>query len=254
MLNLILKSIVIGVVSTGAIEITYGIGEKGILGGINIAIIIIAFIALRSVEEKNEEKKIKADEELKRFNDSLLVEVKNRDILKSILEELRDKSLIESILTEVTNKDVIQTILEEVKDKTILNNILEELKDKTIFESILSGINDKNELENILKIVKDKTILEDIKESIEDTKDDIVRGLLENKKSIIDLNKKFDSELDTLIETTEKNGESYREVTEIYKSISNETITKLLQISKSNEHYLNLLKDTYKVLNVMCER
>ncbi|MBN7580633.1 hypothetical protein, partial [Clostridium beijerinckii] len=111
MLNIVIKAIVTGLISTAAVEMTYDIGNKSILAGINIVIIIGAFMAFKIYEENLNKERIYKEEKLERFKEDLLKEVKDRAVLENILAEMRDRTVAENILAEVRDKTVVENIL-----------------------------------------------------------------------------------------------------------------------------------------------
>lgn len=260
MVEIILKSVVFGIISTAGIEFIYNIENVVINIMINLAFIVISFVALRMsyIKLKIEEDK-KYEEEVK-FRYELLKEIKDKSAFEEILKEIRDKSIFEEILEEVRNgemlknilkstenRDIFEDILVEIKDKEIFENILCEVKNKDILQAILNESKDKSMLNNIYKNFKDISVLNEIKEMVEENHSDLLNRMDENRNAVVGFKNNVQSDSEQLMELVESNMKKYNE-------IQKETLAKLLEISNSNSHSVNLIKDSYSILNNIMDK
>lgn len=277
MLNRILKSAVIGMITTSAIKLTYNIDDIFLLIGINIVFISGSFVILNINNKKKKEELEEHEQKNSLYQQELLATLKDNEyiinalkqeneesikqtnLLKEILNEIKNRELFSEILKAVMDKDIDKAILREVSNRELDKKILDVLNDKSIIEDMnlklekvdnLITINDKlcelELLQDIFKVVKNKEDLKDINDSIENFERIVGRKLDETKSLIKSGNEELIDEVGTLSDITKENIEEY-------SKINDSILEKTIHLGKINEHNINLLRDSYKVLNAILD-
>lgn len=193
MIKVGIKSVLIGFIVTACISLIYPIDQVNVLAGINVALIIAAFIAFfvdnkKSLEEENNNMIFK--EEIKEI-------LKDKSVLYEILKQLKDRKELDTISQELKNRAELNTIidnlkvlelnskkeqmevLEAIKDRRELEAIIEELRDRKELEVITRELKNRSELNELIKETKDFKILS------EKLKDEILIELKNKEKEIV---------------------------------------------------------------------
>lgn len=276
MIKIGLRSILIGFIITSCISLIYPLENLGLLIGINIVTIILAFIALKVDDDKRIKIEVEEKENGLKFNESILKLLENRSELNNILSELKDRKELNTIIDQLKNRIELNNILEEIKAFEALSKkgkeeLLLELKNKEKEEIIINELKNRSELDNILSELKDRkelnSILEEIKafeELGEKSKGEVLTELKnrEKEEELVDLSNKMlkvlkanngENIVDSIEELNEqvsiKFDENKNALIKYIKYIE-EILEELSDITKSQlENYKDITTETATSLN-----
>ncbi len=278
MIKLGIKSVLIGFIVTACISLIYPINKVNVLAGINVALIIAAFITLFIDYKKHLEKEnnnLIFKEEIKEI-------LKDNSVLYEILKQLKDRKELDTISNELKNRAELNTIidnlkvlefnrkkeqmevLESIKDRRELDAIIEELRDRKELEDIIKELKDRKELNEFIKETKDFKILS------EKLKDEILIELKNKEKEIIssinkgiktlkandgenivesieDLIKEVSQKLDDNKKTREKIiNDNFDSIIEVVEKLSENTEQQLNEYKKTTENVTKQLDGVVK--------
>lgn len=222
MIKVGIKSVLIGFIVTACISLIYPIDQVNVLAGINVALIIAAFIAFFVDYKKSLEKE----------NNNLIFKEEIKQILK-------DNSMLYEILKQLKDRKELDTISQELKNRAELNTIIDNLKvlelnSKKEQMEVLEAIRDRKELEAIIKELRDRKELEDITRELKNRAE--LNELIKETKDFKNLSKKLKDEI--LIEI--KNKEKEEEIISV--------INKGIKTLKANngENIVEIIEDLMK--------
>lgn len=265
MSKIITKNIVISLMATAAVELTYKVNNIGILATINIVIFIVSMVVSINENKKNIEK------------EAMELESKNieKDKRNSILDEI--KNLHNEINTiHKSNNDNFNIFKEEMKKinkgmnllqediKQNRDTIVTEFKSSReqrieVFEKSVEINNNRyKDIENIINKQISETkilisLLEKNEELLDETVDKIVEELNESKGYLNKINKEIKRAKSDVLDSICENTESNKEVIAQYKEIEGAMLKELNALLDKNKDITELLMSNYKVLNVLME-
>lgn len=262
----ILKSLVISILISVGIKLTYGVENIYILGSINLSFFILSNIIL-NIENKNTKNELNRIEELtnNRINEMetniVLAINSSNEKLSTINKELcnqgkelmslKDSSIyIKEELNEINNKfsisnekldDIKSIIKNQINYFDKINENLEKQIDseENIKEDIKIIINSANvQIDKLMDINK-------VLKSLEEKNNDILDELGNEIEVIKDIKYGID---DTIHESIEKQ----QEILDKYDTIQKAFAKEVANIRSETNHTVDLLNDSYKVLNEIC--
>lgn len=273
----ILKSLVISILISVGIKLTYGVENIYILGSINLSFFILSNIIL-NIENKDTKNELKRIEELtnNRINEMetniVLAINSSNEKLSTINKELcnqgkelmslKDSSIfIKEELNEINNKfsiwnekldDIKSIIKNQINYFDKINENLEKQIDneENMKEDIKIIINSANvqidklmDINKVLKSLEEKNndILDELENEIEEIRD--IKEEIDNTKSSI--NK-------TIQKSTEESIKKQQEILDKYDIIQKAFVKEVANITLKTNHTVDLLNDSYKVLNEIC--
>ncbi|MDZ5005847.1 hypothetical protein GNF40_06815 [Clostridium perfringens] len=204
MIKVGIKSVLIGFIVTACISLIYPINKVNVLAGINVALIIAAFIAFFIDYKKNLEKEnnnLIFKEEIKEI-------LKDNSVLYEILKQLKDRKELDTISNELKNRAELNTIIDNLKvlefnRKKEQIEVLEVIRDRKELEAIIKELRDRKELEVIIKELKNRKELEDITRELKNRSE--LNELIKETKDFKILSEKLKDEI--LIELKNKEKE-----------------------------------------------
>ncbi|MDK0570819.1 hypothetical protein P6O23_07585 [Clostridium perfringens] len=246
MIKVGIKSVLIGFIVTACISLIYPIDQVNVLAGINVALIIAAFIAFFIDYKKNLEKEnnnLIFKEEIKQI-------LKDNSVLYEILKQLKDRKELDTISQELKNRAELNTIIENLKvlelnSKKEQIEVLEVIRDRRELEAIIKELRDRKELEDITRELKNRS---ELNELIKETKD--FKNLSEKLKDEILMELKNKEKEEEIISVINKGIKTLKandgeNIVEIIEDLIKEVSQKFDDNKKTRER---LIKDNFELI------
>lgn len=235
MIKVGIKSVLIGFIVTACISLIYPIDQVNVLAGINVALIIAAFIAFFIDYKKNLEK----ENNNLIFNEEIKQILKDNSVLYEILKQLKDRKELDTISQELKNRAELNTIIENLKvlelnSKKEQIEVLEVIRDRKELEAIIKELRDRKELEVITKELKNRKELEDITRELKNRSE--LNELIKETKDFKNLSEKLKDEILIELKNKEKEEEIIRLINKGIKTIK----------ANDGENIVEILEDLIK--------
>lgn len=280
----LLKSLVLSIIVSVGIKLIYNVESIYVLGGINLLVFVISKIIL-DIEEKNSKNELNRIEETTNtkideiISSISLLDNNIKNIVKNdILESIKDgneklyhinKDLFnqgkELVVLKDLSIDIKKELIEINKSSkyiyeigNMLNKELEQIK--KINENLQNQINQeeniREEIRNSIKCINvqiDKLMdINNILKLIEEKNTDILNEIGNEVEEIKDVKYEIDSLRSSINNSINESIESHKNILNKYDVIQKSFTKEIAQITSITNNTVDLLNDSYKVLNEVC--
>lgn len=280
----LLKSLVLSIIVSVGIKLIYNVESIYVLAGINLLVFVISKIIL-DIEEKNSKNELNRIEETTNtkideiISSISLLDNNIKNIVKNdILESIKDgneklyhinKDLFnqgkELVVLKDLSIDIKKELIEINKSSkyiyeigNMLNKELEQIK--KINENLQNQINQeeniREEIRNSIKCINvqiDKLMdINNILKLIEEKNTDILNEIGNEVEEIKDVKYEIDSLRSSINNSINKSIESHNIILNKYDVIQKSFTKEIAQITSITNNTVDLLNDSYKVLNEVC--
>lgn len=280
----LLKSLVLSIIVSVGIKLIYNVESIYVLAGINLLVFVISKIIL-DIEEKNSKNELNRIEETTNtkideiISSISLLDNNIKNIVKNdILESIKDgneklyhinKDLFnqgkELVVLKDLSIDIKKELIEINKSSkyiyeigNMLNKELEQIK--KINENLQNQINQeeniREEIRNSIKCINvqiDKLMdINNILKLIEEKNTDILNEIGNEVEEIKDVKYEIDSLRSSINNSINESIESHKNILNKYDVIQKSFTKEIAQITSITNNTVDLLNDSYKVLNEVC--
>lgn len=279
------NALIISVIATGTLSLTYDVKDKIILAIINVIIFIgIAIIEniniMKIKEEKNNSKKQNL-ETLKIIVDdntkTRMEIIKGNEIISHIItyyKEIKNEIKVSSVEHQNTIDKLKETLVEELRDNSVkivkglndcnnsidivsnrLGNTIDLVRDN--HSNILKSNNEIIEGSKIRAIVNQENInifREAIVKQLEEMSEHIIENMVESKEYIDCTTSELKKIKNLINDKSSDMIDGNKEIVSQYKGIQGEIFKEINILTDKNKSTAELLKSNYKVLNILIEK
>lgn len=280
----LLKSLVLSIIVSVGIKLIYNVESIYVLGGINLLVFVISKIIL-DIEEKNSKNELNRIEETTNtkideiISSISLLDNNIKNIVKNdILESIKDgneklyhinKDLFnqgkELVVLKDLSIDIKKELIEISKSSkyiyeigNMLNKELEQIKknNENLQNQINQEENIREEIRNSIKCINvqiDKLMdINNILKLIEEKNTDILNEIGNEVEEIKDVKYEIDSLRSSINNSINESIESHKNILNKYDVIQKSFTKEIAQITSITNNTVDLLNDSYKVLNEVC--
>lgn len=280
----LLKSLVLSIIVSVGIKLIYNVESIYVLGGINLLVFVISKMIL-DIEEKNSKNELNRIEETTNtkideiISSISLLDNNIKNIVKNdILESIKDgneklyhinKDLFnqgkELVVLKDLSIDIKKELIEISKSSkyiyeigNMLNKELEQIKknNENLQNQINQEENIREEIRNSIKCINvqiDKLMdINNILKLIEEKNTDILNEIGNEVEEIKDVKYEIDSLRSSINNSINESIESHKNILNKYDVIQKSFTKEIAQITSITNNTVDLLNDSYKVLNEVC--